>query len=225
MTGSKGALNSSENTRPAASSTSAVKGPRTPRRAAAHATRLEALDDSLGPLGPLGENSSTPPEPEHPPLPPLKEQSLPTRTARHHASPPSPMNRSMGDPVDAGEDDRLIASRIRYSSQGQPSPVGAEGFRRQTQSSVSIEQAARPSFEITVGDPHKVGDITSSHIVYQVRTKVLHRNNFIVMISNWWLILCRRLQRHIKNRNLRSVVDTEIFFGYTILCTATIQGS
>jgi sorting nexin-1/2 len=34
-----------------------------------------------------------------------------------------------------------------------------------------VEQAAKPTFEITVGDPHKVGDLTSSHIVYQVRTK------------------------------------------------------
>jgi sorting nexin-1/2 len=36
---------------------------------------------------------------------------------------------------------------------------------------MSIEQAAKPSFDISVGDPHKVGDLTSSHIVYQVRTK------------------------------------------------------
>lgn len=185
MAGSKGALSSSENTRPAASSTSGGKGPRTPRRTAAHATRLEALDDSLGPLGPLGENSSIPSEPEHPPVPPLKEQSLPIRNARQHASPPSPMSRSMIDPVDAGEDDRSIASRTRYSSQGQSSPMGAEVLRRQTQSSVSIEQAARPSFEITVGDPHKVGDITSSHIVYQVRTKVHHEKNLVVIVSQW----------------------------------------
>lgn len=178
MVGSKGALNSSENTRPAAASTSGGKGPRTPRRTAAHITRLEALEDSLGPLGPLGENSSTPPEPEHPPAPPLKEQSLPVRNVRQHASPASPMN-------DAGEDDRLIASRIRYSSQGQSSLAGAEGSRRQTQSSVSIEQAARPSFEITVGDPHKVGDITSSHIVYQVRTKVLQKKTSAVIVPNW----------------------------------------
>ena len=76
------------------------------------------------------------------------------------------------DPANATEDDRSIASRARYSAQGQSLPMGLEGSRRQTQPSVSIEQAARPTFEITVGDPHKVGDITSSHIVYQVRTKV-----------------------------------------------------
>ena len=174
VAGSKGSLNPSENTRPAASSSSGGRGSRTPRRAAAHATRLEAVDDSLGPLGPLGDNSSLPSELEHPPVPPLKEQSLPLRSARQHASPPS-VSRSVVDPVDAGEDDRAIVSRARYSSQAQPSPMGADGLRRPTQPSVSIEQAARPSFDITVGDPHKVGDITSSHIVYQVRTKVRAR--------------------------------------------------
>ncbi|KAI4813375.1 Vps5-domain-containing protein [Aureobasidium sp. EXF-8845] len=47
----------------------------------------------------------------------------------------------------------------------------ADAPRRQMQPSVSIEQAAKPSFDISVGDPHKVGDLTSSHTVYQVRTK------------------------------------------------------
>jgi sorting nexin-1/2 len=37
---------------------------------------------------------------------------------------------------------------------------------------MSVEQAAKPTFDILVGDPHKVGDLTSSHIVYQVTTKV-----------------------------------------------------
>ncbi|KAG9974883.1 Vps5-domain-containing protein, partial [Aureobasidium melanogenum] len=52
----------------------------------------------------------------------------------------------------------------------QPAPA-ADAPKRQTQPSVSIEQAAKPSFDISVGDPHKVGDLTSSHTVYQVRTK------------------------------------------------------
>ena len=77
----------------------------------------------------------------------------------------------MVNSVDLGDADGSISSSRRFS-QGQPSPGGPEGARRQTQPSVSIEQAARPSFDITVGDPHKVGDLTSSHIVYQVRTKV-----------------------------------------------------
>lgn len=51
-------------------------------------------------------------------------------------------------------------------------PPSVESPKRQTQPSISVEQAAKPTFTITVGDPHKVGDLTSSHIVYQVRTKV-----------------------------------------------------
>ena len=36
---------------------------------------------------------------------------------------------------------------------------------------MSIEQAAKPSFNITVGDPHTVGSTTSSHTVYTVITR------------------------------------------------------
>jgi sorting nexin-1/2 len=60
---------------------------------------------------------------------------------------------------------------------GAPPPVvppSTSTVPRRFQPSVSIEQAANPSFEITVGDPHKVGDLTSSHIVYHVRTKARH---------------------------------------------------
>jgi sorting nexin-1/2 len=56
----------------------------------------------------------------------------------------------------------------------QPPPVQAalpSQVQTGTQPSVSIEQAAKPVFHITVGDPHKVGDLTSSHIVYSVRTE------------------------------------------------------
>ena len=148
------------------------RNPRTARKVGVQATRLEAVDDSLGPLGPLGENSNAS-EPELPPAPPLKEQSLPVRNVRPTQSAQSPMSRSMIDSTDLGDDDRSsVHSRQRYASAGQPSAGGLETSRRQTQPSVSIEQAARPTFDITVGDPHKVGDLTSSHIVYQVRTKV-----------------------------------------------------
>jgi sorting nexin-1/2 len=36
---------------------------------------------------------------------------------------------------------------------------------------MSVVQASKPTFSISVGDPHKVGDLTSSHTVYQVTTK------------------------------------------------------
>ena len=145
----------------------AGRGPRTRGKVVAKATTLEAVDDPTGPLGPLGENASIP-EPDQPPAPPSKEQSLPIRSARQ--SPHSPMNRSTIDSNDATEDDRSsIASRQRHPQQQFP---GAENTRKNLQPSVSIEQAARPTFDITVGDPHKVGDLTSVRIVYQVRTKV-----------------------------------------------------
>ena len=79
------------------------------------------------------------------------------------------MSRSMLDSVDLNDDvERNLGPRI-------PPPVQpAQGgvAKRETQPSVSVEQAAKPSFDITVGDPHKVGDLTSSHIVYLVKTKV-----------------------------------------------------
>lgn len=77
----------------------------------------------------------------------------------------------MLDPVDGDEDDaRSLGPRIPPPVQ----PSQSAQIRRENQPSVSIEQAAKPSFDITVGDPHKVGDLTSSHIVYLVRTKVLY---------------------------------------------------
>lgn len=113
---------------------------------------MEAVDDDVDPLGPLGESSSF--NTEEAPAPPQKESSAPT-------SPPM---------ATASEEDD---SGLRGPPPVQP-PTEAEGTaKRQSQPSVSVEQAARPTFEISVGDPHKVGDLTSSHIVYQVRTKVI----------------------------------------------------
>jgi len=153
----------------------AGRGSRTPRRVGTHPTRLEAVDDSLGPLGPLGDPSfGASSQPNEPPAPPQKEQSLPTRNGPHTPSTSqSSMNKSMMDSVDLGDDDaEPPGARSRVPPPVQPPPSGPENIRRQAQPSVSIEQAAKPTFHITVGDPHKVGDLTSSHIVYQVRTKV-----------------------------------------------------
>lgn len=74
----------------------------------------------------------------------------------------------MMNSVDISDDIPIGGARypppVQPPQGGQVRPGGAGG--------VSIEQAAKPSFEITVGDPHKVGDLTSSHTVYQVHTKV-----------------------------------------------------
>jgi sorting nexin-1/2 len=75
------------------------------------------------------------------------------------------------DDVDGGE----AGGRAGGARPRQPPPVQAalpSPVRSAQHPSVSVEQAARPSFRIAVGDPHKVGDLTSSHIVYSVRTQV-----------------------------------------------------
>ena len=145
----------------------ATRHPRTARRAGQTSVRLEALDDSLGPLGPLGDNA--PAAVDLPPAPPQKEQTVTHNLRQPFPSTQSPLSRSMLDSVDLSDEvEHIGGPRIPppvQPSQGAP-------VRRDTQPSVSIEQAAKPSFDITVGDPHKVGDLTSSHIVYLVKTKV-----------------------------------------------------
>lgn len=131
------------------------------RRIEVQPTRLEAVDDALDPLGPLGADpipGSSSTLTDQAPTPPKKE--LNARGSKP-ATPGYP-------PSDYGET-ALPVGRGKGPPPVQPQAGAAS---RQTQPSVSVEQAAKPTFEIYVGDPHKVGDLTSSHIVYQVRTKV-----------------------------------------------------
>ncbi|KAI1399448.1 Vps5-domain-containing protein [Hypoxylon fuscum] len=140
------------------------------RRLVAQPTKLEAVDDPLGPLGPLGANA--PPgadaQADEPPVPPQKEQMVIRTTMPQQAQ----RRAGAADPhrIEDDESDRMAGPTGLKAPPpvqvAQPSPI-----RATSQPSVSIEQAAKPSFYITVGDPHKVGDLTSSHIVYSVRTK------------------------------------------------------
>ena len=147
----------------------AGRNPRTPRRPGTQPVRLEALDDSLGPLGPLGDNAPIP-QIDQPPAPPQKEQVVTHNIRQPMASSQSSISRSMLDSIDLSDDVDPVATGPRVPPPVQPAQ--AASVKRETQPSVSIEQAAKPNFYITVGDPHKVGDLTSSHIVYLVRTKV-----------------------------------------------------
>lgn len=147
----------------------------TPRRLVAQPTRLEAVEDD--PLGPLGASTPTATDtPLAPPQPPLKEQ-LPLRTTLSGG--PNQIGSGARRPGGGPSDPHRIEEEELYndSSSGprQPPPVPPalpSPVRTSMQPSVSIEQAANPTFHISVGDPHKVGDLTSSHIVYSVRTKV-----------------------------------------------------
>ncbi|KAL9094522.1 MAG: hypothetical protein Q9165_003081 [Trypethelium subeluteriae] len=148
----------------------AGRGPRTVKRYGTQSTRLEAVDDALGPLGPLGDNASAASEPQGPPVPPQKEETAPSRQLRPStASSQTSTVRSMMDSVNLNDDTEEPSLKPRVPPPVQP--PSSDSPRRQTQPSVSVEQAAKPTFDITVGDAHKVGDLTSSHTVYSVRTK------------------------------------------------------
>lgn len=166
------------------------------RRLVAQPTRLEAVDDPLGPLGPLGGNAGpgADSQADEPPVPPLKEQvvirtTMPQSSQQKRPGPADPHR------IDDDDYDRPSGPRPPPPVQAaQPSPVRGSG-----QPSVGIEQAAKPSFHITVGDPHKVGDLTSSHIVYSVRTRVCVT---ITLQPNYVLILAARLHpKAISNLN------------------------
>lgn len=137
----------------------------------AQVTKLEAIDDSLGPLGPLGDDAPIPTKADDPPAPPLKEQvaAQNARQAAVAAQGSSSLSGMMAG-VDLDDNSMERSGKPRLPPPVQPLPAGMP--HRDTAPSVGIEQAAKPSFDISVGDPHKVGDAITSHIAYQVKTKV-----------------------------------------------------
>jgi sorting nexin-1/2 len=121
-------------------------------------TTLESLDDSSGPLGPLG---AEPVEEPAAPTPPVKELASRTRSR------PQTANTNV---TSTSADDATHS----HNGARQPPPVLPPQFDDRTrpqQPSMSVEQAAKPTFSITVGDPHTVGNAASSHTVYSVITK------------------------------------------------------
>lgn len=142
----------------------AGRGPRR-RQYGTQSTKLEAVDDPLGPLG-----AATPPVAAEntPPAPPQKEAAA-ARSSRLAPDGSTSSLRGLMDSVNLDDDEAEQSQGPRV-----PPPVQAplnNAPQRQTQPSVSVEQAAKPTFNIYVGDPHKVGDLTSSHTEYSVSTK------------------------------------------------------
>ncbi|KIH87014.1 hypothetical protein SPBR_08246 [Sporothrix brasiliensis 5110] len=138
----------------------------TPRRLVAQPTRLQVVEDD--PLGPLGSAGSTSVQAggnatslgglESPPMPPSKELSLPLRTTI--PTKPGGIARGPPDPHRIVDDD---ADNNYGRAPRAPPPVAAaqlSPIRTSSRPSVSVEQAAKPTFSITVGDPHKVGGAT-----------------------------------------------------------------
>lgn len=87
-------------------------------------------------------------------------------------------------------------------------------------SPVSVLNRPRSRHSTYQWDPHKVGDLTSSHIVYQVRTKVGEIERFIVLLLTW----NRRARKPTRSPSLLSPEDIEISSGYIPPCTTIIPG-
>lgn len=101
------------------------------------------------------------------PTPPVKELASRTRhsnSARPHTAAPASTIHS----GDYGED-IVTNGGPRVPPPVQPAQL--DGRSRQAQPSVSVEQAAKPTFHIVVGDPHTVGNAATSHTVYSVTTR------------------------------------------------------
>ncbi|KAJ5505462.1 Vps5 C-terminal [Penicillium expansum] len=142
---------------PASDSSPAVRvpgrrGPRGTRKISAQATKLESVDDSVDPLGPLGEApiEATPTPTDEAPAPPQKEPFA-GRGARPLSS-PSQASGGVGTSDSTNLEEETAV--FRGPPPVQP-PAQADGPTRQTQPSMSVEQAAKPTFHIYVGDPHK----------------------------------------------------------------------
>ena len=195
------------------------RNPRATRRINAQATKLEAVGDEIDPLGPLGDKTGESSSPlssnEQAPEPPQKD-SFAARNVRPTSSTSQASSLAgMMDSVNLEEN----GAGFRVPPPVQP-PGETEGANKQSQPSMSIEEAAKPTFEIVVGDPHKVGDLTSSHIVYQVRTKV-GREEWTSGVKSQLRGLttyCRHRPKHTDNRSSLSAVVTAISSGSTIRC-------
>lgn len=100
-----------------------------------------------------------------------------------------------------------------------PPPVDVApvpGTSRAGPLSLPVEMAANPTFDIIVGDPHKVGDLTSAHIVYSVRTKVGNSHTCFKEVTTSDNIVCRPHPRLIDSRNSQLRAATEISSGSII---------
>jgi hypothetical protein len=115
------------------------------------------------------------------------------------------------------DDDLPSSSKARVPPPVQPPTPGSP--QRQMQPSVSIVEASKPSFQISVGDPHKVGDLATVHTEYLVSTKVKR----YPIISSSEANRSRQLPKHTVILNSQYLVDFETFFGCTTSYTITTQ--
>ncbi|KAK9247356.1 Vps5 C terminal like-domain-containing protein [Lipomyces tetrasporus] len=119
----------------------------------AHSVVFENIDPVANPLGPL-ENDHMPEE--------IKEEE-----ANGGIEVPSEYSNERG--VQSAAESAAAAAAAAANpgaSWNQPTTSSGSG-----QKHIPVEQAANPTFDISVGDPIKVGELTSAHTVYNVRTR------------------------------------------------------
>lgn len=121
------------------------------------------MDDASDPLGPLGESFTASAQDDEPIPPPPQQANRPGTSSN------ASLKTLMGSVNLEDEDQLPSSSKARVPPPVQPSSSASP--QRQIQLSVSIVEAAKPTFYITVGDPHTVGDLTSAHTEYNVYTK------------------------------------------------------
>ncbi|KAK3074003.1 Vacuolar protein sorting-associated protein vps5, partial [Teratosphaeriaceae sp. CCFEE 6253] len=109
----------------------------------------------MGPLGPLGAESAA--EEPSAPAPPVKELASRTRTR--------PGRPSTGASEDGAATSLPVTARaFQHTRQPQQQPQ-----------SQPVEQASKPQFSISVGDPHTISSTTTSHTAYTVITTTTSR--------------------------------------------------
>ncbi|KAK9372691.1 Vps5 C terminal like-domain-containing protein [Lipomyces chichibuensis] len=118
----------------------------------AHSVVFEDIDPVANPLGPL--------ENDHPPEERKEEVNGGIEI-------PSEWSNERG--IQSAAESAAAAAAAAANpnlSWNQPTTSSGSG-----QKHIPVEQAANPTFDISVGDPIKVGELTSAHTVYNVRTR------------------------------------------------------
>lgn len=123
---------------------------------------FENLDPAVNPLGPIDDLSPTVEAEETVPgddilIPEEFQNERGLQSAKESAAAAAAV---------AADPSLMYAPVATTDAYASNAPAGSSSMRHQP-----VEQAANPTFLISVGDPIKVGELTNAHTVYNVRTQ------------------------------------------------------
>ncbi|KAK7204074.1 Vps5 C terminal like-domain-containing protein [Myxozyma melibiosi] len=144
---------------------------------------FEDLDPAVNPLGPIDDASPSTETPEEEAAAggDANDVLIPKEFENERGLQSAKESAAMAAAVAADPSLMYVPMAVTdaYAASAPGSSTGMGAGRHQP-----IEQAAKPSFVISVGDPLKVGELTSAHTVYNVRTqttsKAFKYNDFTV---------------------------------------------